>query len=177
MNQPIRFSTKQCDYSVGLAYYGFRFYSLGLGRWLSRDPLGERQGPNLYAFARNNPLRYFDYWGLFIGDYGNYCGAARECFDSTGRAGGQIGPKPCAPPCDDGGVDAACLEHDQCLHDTGLPFWLRLWPSVRACHLQLCWRAITSSPTTPQARSERWKLVVAFCVILQAPPLINPFIF
>ena len=57
----------------------------------ARDPLGERQGPNLYAFARNNPLRYFDYWGLFIGDYGNYCGAARECFDSTGRAGGQIG--------------------------------------------------------------------------------------
>jgi RHS repeat-associated protein len=36
-----RFSTKYADDETGLVYYGYRYYSPGLGRWLSRDPLLE----------------------------------------------------------------------------------------------------------------------------------------
>lgn len=38
-----QFSTKELDGSTGMNYYGYRFYSPEMGRWLSRDPLGEIQ--------------------------------------------------------------------------------------------------------------------------------------
>ncbi|MBC7077604.1 MAG: hypothetical protein H5T92_04775, partial [Synergistales bacterium] len=37
---PFRFSTKYTDPETGLLYYGYRYYSPSLGRWLSRDPVG-----------------------------------------------------------------------------------------------------------------------------------------
>ena len=43
-SNPYRFSTKYADDETGLLYYGFRFYSAQLGRWISRDPLGECLG-------------------------------------------------------------------------------------------------------------------------------------
>lgn len=36
-----RFSTKYYDSETSLYYYGYRYYSPGLGRWMSRDPLGD----------------------------------------------------------------------------------------------------------------------------------------
>ena len=38
------------------------FYNPSTGRWLNRDPAGERtsDGPNVNAFARNNPIDRFD---------------------------------------------------------------------------------------------------------------------
>jgi RHS repeat-associated protein len=52
VNQPMRFSTKPYDDQTGLSYYGFRFYAPTLGRWMTRDPLGEIGGINLYGFLR-----------------------------------------------------------------------------------------------------------------------------
>ena len=46
-NNFLRFSTKYWDTETGLGYWGFRFYSPELGRWLSRDPIGEEGGLNL----------------------------------------------------------------------------------------------------------------------------------
>jgi RHS repeat-associated protein len=43
---------------------GQRYYSPSLGRWLSRDPIKERGGINLYAFVRNSPVNSFDPRGL-----------------------------------------------------------------------------------------------------------------
>jgi uncharacterized protein RhaS with RHS repeats len=40
------------------------FYDPSLGRWLSRDPIEERGGMNLYAFVRNSPITSFDVLGL-----------------------------------------------------------------------------------------------------------------
>jgi len=37
----IRFSTKYTDDETGLVYYGYRYYSPELGRWINRDPLGD----------------------------------------------------------------------------------------------------------------------------------------
>ena len=61
---PIRFSTKYEDSETGLVYYGFRYYSAELGRWLNRDPIAERGGLNLYGMVRNNPVNRIDRLGL-----------------------------------------------------------------------------------------------------------------
>jgi len=45
---------------------GYRFYSPALGRWLSRDPIEERGGPNLLSFVDNSPIVYFDVLGEAI---------------------------------------------------------------------------------------------------------------
>jgi len=48
---PFRFSTKYADDVTGLYYYGYRYYSPVLGRWLNRDPIGEEGGYNIYLFV------------------------------------------------------------------------------------------------------------------------------
>jgi len=40
----------------GLYYYGYRYYSPRLGRWISRDPIEELGGLNLYGFVGNGPM-------------------------------------------------------------------------------------------------------------------------
>ena len=49
----------------GLDMAAFRFYDPDLGRWLSRDPIGEAGGLNLYGYVENNrPLNSTDLLGL-----------------------------------------------------------------------------------------------------------------
>jgi RHS repeat-associated protein len=71
LEQPFRFSTKPYDPQTGLADFGYQFYSPALGRWLSRDPLGEFAAPlhNLYRFVGNNPLNAVDPNGLKVTVY------------------------------------------------------------------------------------------------------------
>jgi RHS repeat-associated protein len=61
---PFRFSTKYHDTETGLLYYGYRYYDPNTGRWLNRDPLGERGGVNLYGFVKNSPTNAVDRLGL-----------------------------------------------------------------------------------------------------------------
>jgi RHS repeat-associated protein len=61
---PHRFSTKHFDVETGLYYYGYRFYSPELMRWLSRDPIQENGGTLLFGFIQNNPLNAADSHGL-----------------------------------------------------------------------------------------------------------------
>ncbi len=69
-DNPFRFSTKYLDQETNLYYYGYRYYSPELGRWLNRDPIGERGGRNLYAFTSNNPINLIDILGLLDGGFG-----------------------------------------------------------------------------------------------------------
>jgi hypothetical protein len=46
-----------------LAYYGFRYLDPRTGRWLSRDPIGEQGGANLYGFVENNAVVQWDVLG------------------------------------------------------------------------------------------------------------------
>jgi RHS repeat-associated protein len=57
-------SKKKWDFSGVAKYYGFRYYAPDTGRWLSRDPIGERGGTNLYTFVRNDSLNFWDALGL-----------------------------------------------------------------------------------------------------------------
>jgi RHS repeat-associated protein len=63
-DNPFRFSTKFCEDESGLVYYGYRYYSPTMGRFINRDPIEEDGGNNLYAFVRNNPLNAFDALGM-----------------------------------------------------------------------------------------------------------------
>ena len=47
-----------------LYYYGLRYYNSAQGKWLSRDPIAEQGGLNLYGFVRNNGVNDFDILGL-----------------------------------------------------------------------------------------------------------------
>ena len=40
------------------------FYNPSTGRWLSRDPVAEKGGKNLYAFVANSPVSSVDPLGL-----------------------------------------------------------------------------------------------------------------
>jgi RHS repeat-associated protein len=59
-----RFSTKPLDSVGDLYYYGFRYYNPSTGRWLSRDPIAERGGLNVYLFLSDAGLNAADYLGL-----------------------------------------------------------------------------------------------------------------
>jgi len=61
---PFRFSTKNQDDEMELLYYGYRYYNSGTGRWLSRDPVQEYGGVNLYGFIANSPNNHSDLLGL-----------------------------------------------------------------------------------------------------------------
>ena len=70
---PHRFSTKYYDAETDLYYYGYRYYSPSLGRWISRDPIEENGANNLFSFCDNNGVRYSDAFGecisvLLLGD-------------------------------------------------------------------------------------------------------------
>ena len=59
---PWRFSSKRVD--EGLVFFGNRFYDPSLGRWLTPDPAGFVDGPNLYLFVLNSPLNRLDLFGF-----------------------------------------------------------------------------------------------------------------
>ena len=59
-----RYSTKYYDPETGFYYYGYRFYSPELMRWITRDPIGEEGGVNLYAMCGNSPVNAIDNLGL-----------------------------------------------------------------------------------------------------------------
>jgi RHS repeat-associated protein len=70
-----RLMTKRYDNFFQLYDFGDRWYSIALRRWISRDPLGEDGGINLYSFCENDPINKFDSNGCIpldtIWDIGN----------------------------------------------------------------------------------------------------------
>jgi RHS repeat-associated protein len=72
-----RFSTKPVEEPSGLCYYGYRYYSPELGRWLSKDPINERGGINLFVAVNNNVVNAVDVLGL---------DEFSDCMEDCGRA-------------------------------------------------------------------------------------------
>lgn len=74
---PFLYSCEYCDEDLGLIYYNYRHYNPQDGRWISRDPIEENGGWNLYGFVKNNPVLIYEYLGLSFKSkeerYGEYC--------------------------------------------------------------------------------------------------------
>ncbi len=80
VENPFRFPGQYYDQETGLHYNYFRYYNPQTGRYITPDPIGLEGGinlfvyvdsvgkphlePNLYTYARNNPLYYIDSLGL-----------------------------------------------------------------------------------------------------------------
>jgi RHS repeat-associated protein len=62
-SQPYQWSTKAIHSPSGLLYYGYRYYSPSVGRWINRDPIEEAGGFNVYAYTNNNPVNLYDILG------------------------------------------------------------------------------------------------------------------
>ncbi|WP_420421707.1 RHS repeat domain-containing protein [Simkania sp.] len=64
LHNPWRYQSKR---KVGqLVAFGRRFYDPETGRWLSPDPKGFDEGPNLYQFLVNCPMLHFDFYGAEV---------------------------------------------------------------------------------------------------------------
>lgn len=70
------------DEESGLYNYGYRYYDPQLGRWPSRDPIGEEGGMNLYAFVGNSGIG----WGDLLGLEKCCCCAESLKFEYIGKA-------------------------------------------------------------------------------------------
>jgi RHS repeat-associated protein len=61
---PIRYATKYYDSETGLYYFGQRYLDPVTGQWLNREPLGENESLNLYAYTHGDPINNVDALGL-----------------------------------------------------------------------------------------------------------------
>ncbi|MCC8147580.1 RHS repeat-associated core domain-containing protein [Akkermansia sp.] len=52
--QPVQWSSEMYDDELALVYYNYRHYNPTDGRWISRDPIAEDGGWNLYVFVNNS---------------------------------------------------------------------------------------------------------------------------
>ena len=58
------FSSEEYMPETGMYHYLYRAYSPSLARFITRDPIEEQGGVNLYCFVGNNPVSKWDRWGL-----------------------------------------------------------------------------------------------------------------
>lgn len=115
-NSPIyKFTGKQRDDESGLDYFGARYYSSNMGRFMSPDPgdasgfanMTDPQSWNGYSYVRNNPLNGTDLTGMILelagdiqGDEAELCAIAGSCDGlsfSTGD-GITVADFHCSPP-------------------------------------------------------------------------------
>jgi len=76
-----RFSSEYMDDELGLIYYNYRHLNPRDGRWISRDPIAEQGGWNLFAFVGNNGVNRWDYLGEFY--KGTWYSAFKYSYSST----------------------------------------------------------------------------------------------
>jgi hypothetical protein len=93
--ESLAFKDLQPSPGMQVAYYGYRYLDTQLGRWLSRDPVGEEhfvreflfgllkeevdglkyeESKNIYRFNENNPVNITDLYGLLA-----CCKGCGEC--------------------------------------------------------------------------------------------------
>ncbi len=91
--QPFGFAGGLFDPDTHLTHFGARDYDPAIGRWTTKDPILLSGGDtNLYTYAVDDPITYFDPDGLYHCVQGAVCdftpgmGDALRCFDDcTGR--------------------------------------------------------------------------------------------
>ena len=58
------YTGREYDWQTGVYYYRARYYNPELGRFLSQDPAGMVDGPNMYVYVKNNPVNGVDPSGM-----------------------------------------------------------------------------------------------------------------
>ena len=81
-----RFSCEYMDDELGLIYYNYRHLNPRDGRWISRDPIKEEGGWNLFAFVGNSPIHVNDNKGLSEDEICNVINKNNKTIDEV-RAG------------------------------------------------------------------------------------------
>jgi len=166
---PFGFSTKFTGEETGLVYYGYRYYAPEVGRWLNRDPIGERGGINLYGMVGNDAVNRTDYLGLLFGDccergkkrnpkvvksYLSYTGKDSAEFDDTKKLAGYLGKIPgggvsgayyknTAVPALQQGFDQLKNLNDALADAAGVYIWVIVdYEECKSCWLGLasCWK-------------------------------------
>jgi len=64
-NTSYMFTGQDWDDDAQMYFFPFRYYSPGIGRWMTRDPLGLVARLNLYAYVAANPVNFSDPLGLY----------------------------------------------------------------------------------------------------------------
>jgi RHS repeat-associated protein len=77
-----RANTKEEETTFQLLNEGHRYRDLETGVWLTRDPAGFVDGPNLYAYVQQNPWSKFDPEGLKANDGDAYGKALQANYDA-----------------------------------------------------------------------------------------------
>ncbi|HEX5153581.1 MAG TPA: RHS repeat-associated core domain-containing protein [Parafilimonas sp.] len=72
VNADFGFTGHYYDTASALCLALYRAYDANLGRWLSRDPIGEKGGLNLYGYVQNKPIIDYDMLGLRSGITGPF---------------------------------------------------------------------------------------------------------
>ncbi|MEZ5082282.1 MAG: RHS repeat-associated core domain-containing protein [Bacteroidales bacterium] len=62
--QPYKFTGREYDPFTDFYYYRARYYDAELGRYLTKDPAGMVNGPNIYLYVLSNPVNMTDPSGL-----------------------------------------------------------------------------------------------------------------
>ena len=70
------FTGKPMDSALGAYYFPYRYYNPVASRWLTPDPAGLIDGPNVYGYVMGNPVNKYDPLGL-----------AYECTPTNSRIG------------------------------------------------------------------------------------------
>jgi uncharacterized protein RhaS with RHS repeats len=101
-----------------VACYGYRYMDPLTGRWMSKDPIGEKGGLNLYGFVGNDGLKWADYLGLAVtivdGKLNSSIDLRRSCKYSVivahgaGYGNTQFAPKPTIRGFDRAGYVGCC---------------------------------------------------------------------
>ncbi|KAK6515919.1 hypothetical protein TWF281_004511 [Arthrobotrys megalospora] len=88
-----RFAAYERDNETGLYHCGARYYAVWLGRWISPDPVGLEDGPNLYAYVSNDPINYRDPEGTMKGPSTGKNNVSQEDKSNVGKQGKRLEKK------------------------------------------------------------------------------------
>ncbi|MFA5115762.1 MAG: RHS repeat-associated core domain-containing protein [Candidatus Omnitrophota bacterium] len=58
------YKTKEYSPETGLVFFGARYYNPLIGRFITPDPSGMVDGPNVYLYCLNDTINEIDLWGL-----------------------------------------------------------------------------------------------------------------
>ncbi len=88
--QPMGFQGQYTDPVLGFLLTPNRAYDARNGAWLSQDPLGDRDSPNLYGFVSGRPHELTDPLGLATPITDSYTAAANEALNPNNSAGMRV---------------------------------------------------------------------------------------